>query len=55
MACVKALQHLDLSYNQIYDGGGQALAEALRCNKTLQDLLLRTNQLGDAGGKSKQL
>ena len=49
----KALQHLDLSYNQIYDGGGLALAEALRCNKTLHDLLLRTNQLGDAGGKCK--
>eukprot|EP00913_Durusdinium_trenchii_P009564 g8987.t1 len=45
----QALQHLDLSYNQIYDRGGVALADALRQNRSLQDLLLRTNQLGDAG------
>ncbi|CAF4541930.1 unnamed protein product, partial [Didymodactylos carnosus] len=48
----KILTTLDLGWNQISDGGGEALAEALKVNKTLTTLDLGGNQISARGGEA---
>jgi len=40
----------ELRYNDLGEGGGRALAEALRLNTTLASLNLSYNRLGEGGG-----
>ena len=46
------LQSLDLSFNNLGETGGQAIAEALKLNSTLQTLNLYGNKLGETGGQA---
>jgi hypothetical protein len=46
------LQTLDLFFNFIDEGGGQAIGKALGVNKKLQTLNLRRNDLGEEAGQA---
>ena len=47
-----ALTSLDLGWNDLGEGGGWAMAEALRLNTTVTSLDLGCNDLGEGGGRS---